>query len=300
MAYSRFSRRRTFRRRRPMNYGRRRYRSSYSRRPRQRRFRRRRMTSRRVRNIAARKKQDTIFGASAGSSNAPGYAELVPGNNYFFHNATFRVYQDFDNDHVRNSSEPYMVGVKDRVTLTCTFPYTHRRVCFWTHEQLAVGQPFRFSSDVDDEPMYMRRNLTRFTPEANEDLFEYLFKGTLGVDYSEDTRPITPLDNKRLRVVSDVTYNVNPMVATADASAALGGRIVNRRFWHPLRQTVYYDEDQDGASISPTTPGYVSRSPNSPGNYYIMDIFSTGQAVSDPSGSIGNFKPETTTYWHEA
>ena len=78
MAYSRFSRRRTFRRRRPMNFGRRRYRTSYSRRPRQRRFRRRRMTSRRVRNIAARKKQDTIFGASAGASTAPGYAEKVP------------------------------------------------------------------------------------------------------------------------------------------------------------------------------------------------------------------------------
>jgi hypothetical protein len=257
------------------------------------------MTSRRVRNIAARKKSDTIFGASAAVETAPGYASLAPGNNYFFHNATFRVQNDPDNDHTRNSSEPFMVGVKDRVNISSTFPFTHRRVCFWSHEQFPVGQPFRFNSDLEGEPQYQRRNLTRYTPSANAELFEYLFKGTLGVDYSEDTRPITPLDPRRLRIVYDKTYNVNPMIGTSDTSASFGGRITTRRFWHPMRQKVFYDEDEDGAAISPTTPGYVSRSPNCPGNFYILDIFSTGQDIEDPSGTVGNFKPETTTYWHE-
>ena len=261
---------------------------------------RRPMTSRRVRNIAARKKSDTIFGATAAVSTATGIASLVPGNNYFFHNATFRVQQqDVDNDHTRAASDVYMVGVKDRVTLSATFPYTHRRVCFWSHEQFAVGQPFRFDDDIN-ETQYQRRNLTRYTPAANAQLFEFLFRGTLDTDYSEDTRPITPLDSRRLRIVYDKTYQVNPHIGISDTAASFGGKITSRRFWHPMHATVYYDEDEDGATIAPTTPGYVSRSPNCPGNFYILDIFSTGQDIESPDGTIGTFKPETTTYWHEA
>ena len=183
--------------------------------------------------------------------------------------------------------------------LSSTYPFTHRRVCFWSHEQFQVGQPFRFDGDLPEDSPYQRRNLTQFTPSSNTALFEYLFKGTVGVDYSEDTRPITPLDSNRLRIVYDRTSQVNPMVSST-VDAAFGGKIVSRRFWHPLRQTVYYDEDEDGAALTPTVPGYVSRSPKCPGNYYILDIFSTGQDLEDQSGTVGTFKPETTTYWHEA
>lgn len=257
------------------------------------------MTSRRVRNIAARKKQDTIFGAITQTPDAPGGAGLLDGTNYFLYNATYRLYQDHDNDHVRTTNAPYFVGVKDNVTLTSTFPYSHRRVTFWTHEQFAAGQPYVFESDIEGEPSYMRRPLERLDPETNSALFEYLFKGTLGVDYSEDTRHITPLDSRRLRIVSDVTTSVNPGVAPPAEGATYGGKIINKKLWHPIRETLLYDEDEDGASVSPNRPGFVSRSPNCPGNYYIMDIFSVGLAVPDPSLPIGSFSPQTTVYWHE-
>jgi hypothetical protein len=113
------------------------------------------MTSRRVRNIAARKKQDTIFGATAQTSTAPGSAGLLDGTNYFLYNATYRLYQDHDNDHVRTTNAPYFVGVKDNVRLTATFPYTHRRVTFWTHEQFAAGQPYVFESDIEGGGGYL-------------------------------------------------------------------------------------------------------------------------------------------------
>lgn len=258
------------------------------------------MTSRRVRNIAARKKQDTVFGAIAQTSTAPGVRGLTSGVTYFMYNATYRLYQDHDNDHVRTSQNPYFVGVRDRVQLSATFPYTHRRVCFWTHEQFAAGQPYVFEADVDGEPSYMRRPLEPLDPESNDALFEYLFKGSLGIDYSADTRAITPLDSKRLRIVYDQTFNINPLIGAPTATATFGGRITSRKFWHPINQTVYYDEDEDGASVSPNRPGFVSRSPHCPGNFYIMDIFSSGQDTGDDTTPIGSFTPETTVYWHES
>jgi len=261
------------------------------------------MTSRRVRNIAARKKQDTLFGVTGPVSSGPDQASIPPGVSFFLHNGTYRLYQDHDNDHVRTTQTPYYVGIKDRVQLSCTFPYTHRRVCFWTHEQILLGQPYNFPDEVDpdENPSYMRRNITQLNPTLSDQaaVLEYLFKGTLNTDYSASTRPITPFDSKRVVVVYDKTFQINPHIGVADPSASFGGKIVNRRFWHPIRKTISYDEDEDGAAVGPQQPGYASRNPRYPGNFYIMDIFSTGQNIENPEGTVGTFTPETTTYWHE-
>lgn len=87
--YGRFSRRRTGR------FSRRRGRGSYPRRwgrsaRRSYRGRRPRMTPRRVRNIAARKKNDTIFGATQNDVQSEGTVTLVAGTNYYMWCPTWR------------------------------------------------------------------------------------------------------------------------------------------------------------------------------------------------------------------
>lgn len=258
------------------------------------------MTSRRVRNIAARKKQDTLFGSISTSLDGPGAKGLLDGTTMFLYNATYRQYQNHTMGHVRNTSTPYYVGIKDRVLLTSVFPYTHRRVCFWSYQRFGGSAPLTFQNPNDAAgPHIQRRYLNPLDDTSNGDTLEYLFKGTLGVDYSKDTRAITPLDDARLKIVYDRTTSVNPALAAPSETASYGGKITAKKFWHPIRRTVQYDEDEDGASIDQTEPGWAAPSPNSPGNFYILDIFSTGIHLDTPDMPIGSFMPETTVYWHE-
>ena len=114
MAYSRFRRRRSYRRR-PARTLRR---SQHKRTVRRRRFvrrPRRRMTPRRVRNIASRKKHDTQLGATSNADDSSNPISLHAGNNYFLWAPTYLEQQDESYDYVRNAQNVYFRGVQDRV-----------------------------------------------------------------------------------------------------------------------------------------------------------------------------------------
>lgn len=262
------------------------------------RGRRPRMSSRRVRDIASRKKYDTIFGATQNDVQSLGRVNLFSGTNYFMWCPTWRQRRTGSTDeHVRANQDVYMRGVKDRIMVSATFSLIHRRVCFWSHRRIDDARPFVMENpDVIDAPSYQRRNLLHLYPNLDEEIFEYLFKGTLGFDYSENSRWDTPLDNKRVKVVYDKQYTITPNYAAPDG--AQFGKTLTRKLWHPINRKILYDDDEEGADVNGS--GWSAQTPESLGNYYVFDIFSTGQAVEGSTDQVGSFMPESTTYWHEA
>lgn len=260
--------------------------------------RRRKMTTRRVRDIASRKKHDTIFGATQNDVQSLGRVNLFSGTNYFMWCPTWRQRRTASTDeHVRANQEVFMRGIKDRIMVSATFSLIHRRVCFWSHRRIDDARPFVMENpDVIDAPPYQRRNLVALYPNLDEEIFEYLFKGTVGFDYSENSRWDTPLDNKRVKVVYDKQYTITPNYAAPDG--AQFGKTLTRKLWHPINRKVLYDDDEEGADVNGS--GWSAQTPESLGNYYVFDIFSTGQAVEGSTDQVGSFMPESTTYWHEA
>ncbi|AWX63613.1 capsid protein [Gila monster-associated gemycircularvirus] len=260
--------------------------------------RRRKMTSRRVRDIASRKKYDTIFGATSNDVQSTGQANIFAGTNYFMWCPTWRQRRTASTDeHVRANQEVFMRGIKDRIMVSATFSLIHRRVCFWSHRRIDDARPFVFDNpDVIDAPSYQRRNLVALYPNLDEEIFEYLFKGTVGFDYSEDSRWDTPLDNKRVKVVYDKQYTITPNYAAPDG--AQFGKTLTRKLWHPINRKVLYDDDEEGADVNGS--GWSAQTPESLGNYYVLDIFSTGQYIEGSNDQVGTYMPESTTYWHEA
>lgn len=292
MAASRFRRRRTFRRRStrtPRRYQRRR---SFRRRP------RRRMTSRRVRDIASRKKSDTVFGATTNDVQSTGQANIFAGTNYFIWCPSWRQRRTGSTDeHVRANQEVYMRGIKDRIMVSATFSLIHRRVCFWSHRRIDDARPYVFDNpDVIDAPQYQRRPLAPIYPTLDSEIFEYLFKGTVGFDYSENSRWDTPLDNKRVKVVYDKQYTITPNYAAPEG--AQFGKTMTRKLWHPINRKILYDDDEEGADVNGS--GWSAQTPDSLGNYYVLDIFSTGQYIEGSTDQVGTYMPESTSYWHEA
>lgn len=291
MAYSRFGRRRSFRRR-PARTLRR---SQHKRTVRRRRFvrrPRRRMTSRRVRNIASRKKHDTQLGASSSGANP---IQLHAGNNYFLWSPSYLEQQDESYDYVRNAQSVFFRGVQDRVFLSAAFAFTWRRVCFFSYEQLVAGIPFFVDPSNEEDPHIVRRPLREINPKNASDFFAYAWKGTVGVDFSENTRWNAPLDDKLLTIVYDRSCTINPNYAAPQG--ATFGKSMTRKMWHPVNKSIMYTDKENGST--PQTTGWSSMSPNSPGNFYILDIFSTGQDLPGDTTGVGEFGSEATVYWHE-
>lgn len=291
MAYSRFGRRRSYRRR-PARTLRR---SQHKRSVRRRRFvrrTRRRMTSRRVRNIASRKKHDTQLGASSSGANP---IQLHAGNNYFLWSPSYLEQQDESYDYVRNAQNVFFRGVQDRVFLSAAFAFTWRRVCFFSYEQLVAGIPFFVDPSNEEDPHIVRRPLREINPKNASDFFAYAWKGTVGVDFSENTRWNAPLDDKLLTIVYDRSCTINPNYAAPQG--ATFGKSMTRKMWHPVNKTIMYTDKENGST--PQTTGWSSMSPNSPGNFYILDIFSTGQDLPGDTTGVGEFGSEATVYWHE-
>lgn len=291
MAYSRYGRRRSYRRR-PARTLRR---SQHKRTVRRRRFvrrPRRRMTSRCVRNIASRKKHDTQLGASSSGANP---IQLHAGNNYFLWSPSYLEQQDESYDYVRNAQSVFFRGVQDRVFLSAAFAFTWRRVCFFSYEQLVAGIPFFVDPSNEEDPHIVRRPLREINPKNASDFFAYAWKGTVGVDFSENTRWNAPLDDKLLTIVYDRSCTINPNYAAPQG--ATFGKSMTRKMWHPVNKTIMYTDKENGST--PQTTGWSSMSPNSPGNFYILDIFSTGQDLPGDTTGVGEFGSEATVYWHE-
>ena len=116
---------------------------------------------------------------------------------------------------------------------------------------------------------------------------------------------VRSLDPQRTQVVYDRTVDLNPNFDMWDDTQPVPGTLgkhYSRKLWHPVNRNITYVQDEDGGDkmVPTATNGWATRSPQSGGNVYVMDIFHTGQG-GNPAADVkcGEFSLESTVYWHE-
>lgn len=311
MAYRRYPARRT-------NYRRRRYRRSRLRFRRGTTFRRRvrrsrpRVSRRRILQVASRKKFDTQLGSTSSVPTVPTKLQLRIGATYVLSCPTFlpapvEGIVNEEGRYRRARQEVFFRGFSERIFWTTAVHMTWRRIVFYSHERIEVARPITVTNPNTNNP-FLRRNLAEFLPgvgEADANLGEALWQGTSGIDYTEDTRMYARLDPQRAQVVYDRSVDLNPNYDMWDDTQPVPGTLgkhYSRKLWHPVNRNMTYVQDEDGGDkmVPTATNGWATRSPQSGGNVYVMDVFHTGQG-GNPANDVkcGEFSLESTVYWHE-
>jgi hypothetical protein len=199
------------------------------------------------------------------------------------------------NPTVRTSSKPYYVGLKEnlRISTSSGIPWQWRRICF-------TYKGFDFLGDNQDlnpsNSMYYRETSNGYqrfwnwpTNVQRAAIYAILFKGAEAADWEVSRGGIitAPLDRTRI----NVKYDKTRMIKSGNAD----GTMRSYKLWHPMRQTLVYDEDEEGDAQN-TTAMSTTGKPGM-GDYYVVDIFvpllgaTTLDAVKIDSTS--------TLYWHE-
>lgn len=120
-------------------------------------------------------------------------------------------------------------------------------------------------------------------------IYAILFKGAEAADWEVSRGGIitAPLDRTRINVKYDKTRTLK--------SGNADGTMRSYKLWHPMRQTLVYDEDEEGDAQNTTSMSTTGKP--GMGDYYVVDIFvpllgaTTLDAIKIDSTS--------TLYWHE-
>lgn len=268
-----------------------------------RRFRRPTTSRRRIKQVASRKKFDTQVGATNSGDPVVSNLTLQNTNTYVLSCPTFLpvITNKVVNNtrYRRNQQETFFRGVKERIYLNSSASLTWRRVCFYSYERLNSAQPIP-GTNPNTGDTYLRRNLIPFDPRTTSG--ELLWQGTVGIDFSEDNRVFARLDAQRVRVVYDKTVRLNTQKPRTSDTDTLGRSGFFKR-WHGVNKNYRYDQDEEGANRDTlnTESGWCTTSPASPGNFYVLDMFTHGGGQNDsPTVNIGDVSMESTVYWHES
>lgn len=271
-----------------------------------------RVSRRRILQVASRKKFDTQLGSTSSVPTVPTQLQLRIGATYVLSCPTFlpapvEGIVNEEGRYRRARQEVFFRGVSERIFWTTAVHMTWRRIVFYSHERIEVARPITVTNPNTNNP-FLRRNLAEFLPgvgQPDADIGEALWQGTSGIDYTEDTRMYSRLDPQRVQVVYDRSVDLNPNYKMWDGTQpvpATLGKHRSRKLWHPVNRNMTYVQDEDGGDkmVPTATNGWATRSPQSGGNLYIMDIFHTGFGGSQPDDQkCGKFGLESTVYWHE-
>lgn len=268
------------------------------------------MTSKRILNLTARKKRDTMLGwtnSSAanqtGSTTYTTAAAVVNGGLNDTSAATF-VWCATARDNTRNtngpngtvyesatrtSATPYMVGLSEHceIQVNSGMPWQWRRICFTTKGTLLTNTT-SFSTGIETSSGWVRvLNQLAGNPGSDPQysLFVKLFKGQ---NLSDWVDPMTArTDNSRCTIKYDKTITI--------ASGNEEGMIRKYKKYHPMKQTLVYDDDEVGGGELATN--YSTLAKAGMGDYYVLDMFRArdGSTASDKL----LFRPTATLYWHE-
>lgn len=256
---------------------------------RQKRLPRRQARKRYIRNVASKKKWDTMRSVQAvqlADTDPQIVLDDGPLQVFLFCPNYRNLDRDISNDHTRNAQDVYFRGFKERFWVqTSQIPLIHRRVVFWA--QLVMEQARALVTFPTNAPPTYYRPFTDIRGDTV--LMEYLFQGTAGTDWANQFPISAKLDRRHTRVISDTTKVTNPGNDTGTQKLYNTWVGVNRRI-------SYADEEFGGGD---TSNPWAAPSPWSPGNLYVMDIFSQG-FQAPPEGEAATFTTQSTVYWHEA
>jgi len=285
-----YARRTTRHRRKISSWGRRRTRKFGSVSLRLKRLPRRQARKRYIRNVASKKKWDTM--RSAGSviaGNLDTQITLTNATTIFLFCPNYRfLSRSWSNDHTRNAQDIFFRGFKEKFwVLTRNVPLIHRRVVFWAQIVPTRARATVVPNAQADAPPTYYRNFTEIQDDS--DLMNYLFQGEAGLEYENLYWLSAKLDRRRTLVISDTTKKFNPGNETGMQKLYSTWIGINRRLSYP-------DEESGSAEFSDP---WVAPSPWSKGNLFVMDMFSQG--FDPPSaGDEATFCTQSTVYWHEA
>lgn len=277
----------------------------------------RRISRKRVLNLVSRKKRDSMMAVSYvspfGSSAAGGIVVNASDRYWAFGwiatarsnmvNTTTGTRGSIFDTPTRTASNPYMVGLKERIRLETSTgrPFVWRRICFtfkgtglvYDHDPTSAFPNVAAHWFHDGGIAGMMRALTRLTggtfPGTETGIWNQLratlFRGAFSIDW--DNPIIAPTNNQRVRIHYDRTTTIR--------SGNEEGTMKVRSVWHPMRKRLMYDDiEYGGEEIGP----YLSTSGRfGMGDYYVIDIFDTG--VGGSGDDQLSFVPEATLYWHE-
>lgn len=266
-----------------------------------------RRTARAVLNTTSIKKSDTLVTAAADGQNVPtigveAYALAAPSffgsspapfspNIYLWCPTQRPMSVAQQNASVlRTSSEPYYRGLKENITIRTNSPveWQWRRIVF----TLKGGPILSNGTGISvQSPQQARlfRNISRESGTGNASyplytaLLSLLFRGGIGVDYTSVFTART--DTSRVSIMYDKTMNIK--------SGNQNGRIVTKRFWHPINKTLYYNDNENADTIQTTNVSTVGKP--GMGDMYVLDLVRGNGAASD----ILAINSDATLYWHE-
>jgi hypothetical protein len=259
------------------------------------------MSRRRVLNIVSRKKCDNMMPRVV---NADGTNQLGPLADQtdalvclFVPNA--RVTRtSITNPAVRNVSDTYAVGYREKVAITVngggTFMW--RRIVF-----MLKGQDLRQAMDSDGTGTVAQQLYWQTTeggcnrvigplPEgqnSNEELTSYVFKGQVAVDWNNYFT--APVDTRRVTVRSDRTRVIRPGNETGAA------RLYS--MWYPIRRSIIYEDDMESDVVG--DKAYSTAGLRGVGDMYILDMMGIITGGGDIPVTTYTFNPEGSYYWHE-
>ncbi|AXL65874.1 putative capsid protein [Spider associated circular virus 2] len=270
------------------------------------------MTSKRILNLTATKKRDTMLTYTNVSSDAANggttYRTDVPavltgGQDVNSVRALLWCATARDNtissannrgtafdQAARTSTTPYMIGLKEAIEIQVStgMPWQWRRICF-TYKGpigLALGTSQNISTETSNGWVRLVNDITG-NPGGGQQyiLFEKLFKGQNTQDWNDAMT--AKVDNTRVTLKYDKTCTL--------ASGNEDGFIRKYNKWHPMRKTLVYNDDELGGGEAAQV--FSTQGKAGMGDYYVLDLFRarTGSTSSDQL----SFRPESTLYWHE-
>lgn len=188
--------------------------------------------------------------------------------------------------HARFNDRTYVSGYKESINIYSSGPFIWRRIVFWSYQQASVAAgPKAGGSDASSRAYYTRQ----MTPvENNDTLRQWIFDGTMGIDYHRNTMHQAPLNHRWIDVAMDKTYRFNGQGANLP-------RIQQFNHYYPGGVVQY--ADQEFGNVNDGSPWSVT-SRQSKGNMYIFDIFSDG-GMDGGNNKVGNIQCEGKLYWSE-
>lgn len=196
-----------------------------------------------------------------------------------------------------SSANPYYVGLKEnlRIDTNSGRPWRHRRICFSSRGdeafQSTVPNPGSVPWDpyVQDatvgyvRPYYDLSTSAAFTPLVSE-INNNVFRGTINADW--DSRIDAIVDTDRVNVHFDKLWVIRPTTTV--------GSSVTRKLWHPMKKTLFYDQDEEGKVEN--VQKWATLGKKGMGDYFVLDIFDCFAGSASDALSIGG---DSVLYWHE-
>lgn len=260
------------------------------------------MSNKRILNITSRKKKDvmptwTNMDANNTVGNFRAGSAILQGNNTYVipWAATARPAVTTDLGHgtlveeaVRTATTCYMRGLKENIQILSDTgaPWKWRRIC------VRLRGDFLYSKETSTTQLsllHATRGMVRMAtnwgnqPQAVDDMFRILFRGTRNADWRDPL--IAPTDNRRW----DVAYDKTTLITCGNESGVY--RTYKR--WHPMNKNLVFDDDQDGGNQD--LRRWSVEGKQGMGDYYVIDMFA-GNGGADDQLSV---EYNSTLYWHE-